>query len=379
MKLIIVNNRLIGTFSDGSPIMLDLTGDQLSEVMSNWQTIDESWIRAKFYPELERVIQLKSNLSAIEKTGSFEYRDGSLYMKGIDLTIPRLLAKELAVSIETERFEALKKFWILCSLNPNPQARQDLFAFLEKSNFAITSSGLFVAYRNVAIKNAGQNRKLAEFVNSCIPKVKAWKKSAKNFDVFQSNEGDYVIIDTKKRKTSPEEQLVGNLKELLETMTDEVIYTDNHTKTFTIKIGKPVSMPREQCDSNAGIDCSTGLHLGNRVFLSRGSFGQVGLVCLCNPYNVVSVPSYDTNKLRCCEYLPIGIAEYDSSGKLIELDTKLYEDSYCQFTVEQINEMLNASSPEDVQINTLFEVGNVKNIRETANKSISGRNIYYGQ
>jgi len=102
-------------------------------------------------------------------------------------------------------------------------------------------------------------------------------------------------------------------------------------------------------------------------------------VCLCNPYNVVSVPHYNTNKLRCCEYLPIGVAEYDSSGKLVELDTKLYEDSYCQFTVEQINEMLNMSSPEDVQINTLFEVRNTKNIREAANKSVAGRNIYYGQ
>lgn len=258
MKLIIVDKKLIGTLLNGSPIMIDLTDEQLSEVIENWQTIDEQWVRTKFYPELEQAIQLKSNLSAIEKTGGFEYRGGSLYMKGIDLTIPRLLVQELAASIETERFEALKKFWILCSLNPNPQARQDLFAFLEKSNFTITSTGLFVAYRNVAIKNAGQDRVLAEFVNSCVPKVKAWKKSAKNFDVFQNNEGDYLIIDTKKRKTDPEEQLVGNLEELLETMTDEVVYTDNHTRTFTIKIGEPVIMPREQCDDNAGKDCSAG-------------------------------------------------------------------------------------------------------------------------
>lgn len=376
MKLIIDNHRLLGVFSDNTPIMVDLTADQEKELLSKWFELDEQYIRDKFYPKAVQKAVIKKNLPAIEKTGDFYYKDSSLYMNGIDLSIPELLAQEFAKSVDTPRYEALKKFWTLCSLNPNPQARQDLFKFLQGGKFTITSSGLFVAYRNVNVKQEGLNKKLVEFLNVGAPRIKAWKKSAKNFEVYESN-GEYEMYDMKKRTTAPEGTRIGNFENLMENMTDQVIYTDNYTKTFTIKIGEPVSMPREDCDNNAGVDCSRGLHLGNVSFLSADSFGQVGLVCLCNPYNVVSVPHYNSNKLRCCEYLPIGNVEY-RDGKLVEIDTELYEDDYCQFTVEQINEMLNAHSPKEVQINTLFEITEAsQSVRDVANEIIKDKNVYY--
>lgn len=257
MKLIIDNHRLLGVFSDNTPIMVDLTTDQEKELLSKWFELDEQYIRDKFYPKAAEKAIIKKNLSAIELTGDFYYKDNSLYMNGIDLSIPELLAQELAKSINTPRYEALKKFWILCSLNPNPQARQDLFKFLQGGKFTITSSGLFVAYRNVRVKSQGQNRELIEFLNTNAPRIKAWKKSAKRFEVYEIN-GEYEMYDMKKRTTSPEGTHVGNFDDLMENMTDEVIYTDAYTQTFTIKIGEPVSMPREDCDNDSGVDCSAG-------------------------------------------------------------------------------------------------------------------------
>lgn len=380
MRILINNGVLIGRFDNGTPIFINLNENDLAEITENWANLTEDWLMARFYPEMGKKDNLKKAPSKLEQTGLFTTMDNLVYYNGIDLSLPPLLIQELVSELDTlgvssPRFTALINFWKLCSLNPNPRARQDLFKFLEGGRFTITSSGLFVAYRNVSVKKEGVDRKLAEFVNMLIPKIKAWKKSTGNFAVTSTAEG-YGYFDITKRNENENEKVIGSVLALQDKLEDEVEYTDNHTKTFSIKIGKPVSMPREHCDNNAGVDCSYGLHLGNRTFLRPNDFGNVGLICLCNPYNVVSVPLYNSNKLRCCEYLPVGVVEYDSSGNLVEVDTLLYEDDYCQFTVEQINEMLRTHNMEEYTLNTLFEVGEVTTkIRDLANTIVCERNI----
>lgn len=382
MYLMIINKKLVGQLSDGTPVMADLTDKQEEYIRNNLITIKEDWIKQNLFPDtVEReakVAETKEILRTLEGHPEFFYKNGSLYKEGINLSIPELLAKEFAKSVDnTERFESLSKFWTLCALNPNSQARQDLFSFLQGGRFTITTNGLFVAYRNVAIKQEGEDRELAEFVSTCVIKAKARKKAKNNFDIYKDSEG-YHMYNTKKRKTTPEGELIGNLKDLAgQTFVHRTIYTDNYTKTFEITIGEPVCMDRSECDSNSASACSRGLHVGNKSFLTRGAFGQVGLVCLINPYNVVAVPKYDQNKLRCCEYLPIGIVEYDSNSNLIEIDTDLYEDDYCQFTVDQINEMLYEADMVEQQINTLFEdTVPVEYIADLARKAVAGRNVY---
>lgn len=92
---------------------------------------------------------------------------------------------------------------------------------------------------------------------------------------------------------------------------DEGVFTDHHTHKMRIKIGEMVTMPREDCDSDSNITCSRGLHAANRFWLTKNYYGQVGLVCLINPADVVAVPHQDNyGKLRTCAYLPIDLAEY---------------------------------------------------------------------
>lgn len=68
------------------------------------------------------------------------------------------------------------------------------------------------------------------------------------------------------------------------------VYTDHHSHTFKIKIGDMVTMPREACDGDSKNECSRGLHLASKHWLDKNYYGNVGLVCLCNPAEVVAVP-----------------------------------------------------------------------------------------
>lgn len=115
--------------------------------------------------------------------------------------------------------------------------------------------------------------------------------------------------------------------------------TDNHTRTMDIRIGEVSEMPREKCDSNPHSSCSRGLHVGSERFLNKNSFGNLGLVVLVNPKDVVAVPYEYGNsyKLRCCKYLPIAFAEYDKDGKLVPIKNKTININAGKYLMDEIN------------------------------------------
>lgn len=312
----------------------------------------------------------------------FEKKEQSIYMKGINISIPKFLADKIAES-EGKELEGLINFWKLCALNPDPRARQDLFGFLKGGNFTITNSGYFVAYRNVLIKKDGSNPTLTDFVNKSWMKIKGWKKSPKNYGVGKRADGSYVFMHINKKALKNTYEYVGNLNDLYKNpKVQNKVYTDQRTKTFTIEIGKIVQMDRKKCDSDPHRDCSYGLHVGNKSFLSRGSFGNIGIAVLVNPSKVVAVPEYNQNKMRVCEYLPIGEVEYDSTGRLVEIETSLFEHDYCDYDIKEINKMIkkNGFSFEELKKNELipYEVthnslSNIKSSLEDINKIIKSR------
>lgn len=141
------------------------------------------------------------------------------------------------------------------------------------------------------------------------------------------------------------------------------IYTDHRTHTMEIKIGKIVSMPREQCDCDQHHQCSSGLHLSNKEWLTEGYFGEVGLTCLCNPADVVCVP-YDSDygKIRTCAYIPIALTTYDENHKVIPFDE---EDGFeCKYVTKVIYEgLINEDNEQSYKIK-------IPDIIETSKKSI---------
>lgn len=101
------------------------------------------------------------------------------------------------------------------------------------------------------------------------------------------------------------------------------VFTDYHSHTTKIEVGKIVSMPREQCDAVQENTCSRGLHIASKGWLKENYYGSVGMACLVNPIDVVAVPPLDSyGKLRTCAYLPIKLIEYDHNHDVIPLDVE---------------------------------------------------------
>jgi len=378
-QVIVIDGILYATLTTGNPVQKTLTPEQIDDVKNKMYTdeLTDNYLINLCTPGLVKREQLKESLSELVESGLFYEQNGRVYRKGIPLSIPELLVNKFVDVLGTDKFESYDNFWKLCSLNPNAEARQDLFKFIQGGKFTITSSGLVVAYRNVAIKSEG-NQSLVDTVTKSYVKVKQWKKNPKSFEIYNVA-GDYYLYNTK-NQSDPTGEFVGTLDYLYSNIQEftNTIYTDNYTGTFDIVPGIPVQMDRSKCDGKSNNACSYGLHLGNVSFLKQGQFGQVGLMCLVNPMHVVAVPHYDHNKLRCCEYMPVSVVEYED-GKLVEIDTEIYEDDYCHFTVEQINEMLETENMVEHKINSLFESFDVEVFNEIANQTVLERNIFYNE
>ena len=340
----------------------------------------------------EVLINFMERLEAFEfPDASYEVKDQQLFMKGINAPIPEFLGRKIAQlhtyttiteAAEDER-TALKNFWRLCALNPSTRCREDLYGFLSKNKMTITPSGCFIAYRNVNIKKEG-NKKLTEFISKQWAQVKKWKKSPKNYGVYVTDKTKYSIMKvdesfessvgsdykTKNIPITPDgvtvpvktygnlsesedphfgEVYIGNLADLYNNLSnqddkDTTIYTDGWSGKMAITIGEPVSIPRNQCDSNSSATCSRGLHAANSQWLKSGYFGSTGLAVLINPMNVISCPYADSGKLRCCEYMPVSVIEFDENEEVIPFDCSIIDIDYGRHTEAQLLDMLNATS-----------------------------------
>lgn len=298
--------------------------------------------------ESQKMLDILDFMKSIKEKGHsiFEVVENTIRVKGINISMPELLVRELMVA-SNERTQALLNFWKLCALNPDPRARFDLFKFLTNHKLTITPSGHFIAYRTVNVKEQGDSA-LEAFVTQEFLKVKRWKKSPKNYTVYQADNGDYE--SSTKHSENGITKTLGNLAEMYENIGNLSgnVYTDAHTGKMTIKMGEPVSMPREDVDPDNNHSCSYGLHLGNENFMRQnmGYFGKVGVVALVNPKNVTSVPVYDSGKMRTCEYLPISIAELDENNHIVPVDIEVFDYEYAQNTLEELEEMAKLSSRE---------------------------------
>jgi len=98
---------------------------------------------------------------------------------------------------------------------------------------------------------------------------------------------------------------------------------------MTVKVGEPITMPREECDSDPEVTCSAGLHVGSMEYVHDfGYGGGVILEVLVSPRNVVAVPTdYNNTKMRTCEYYPIAITNGENSDIYLESDYASFDHS----------------------------------------------------
>lgn len=78
-------------------------------------------------------------------------------------------------------------------------------------------------------------------------------------------------------------------------------YADIHSGNVPQKVGSYVFMNESLVDHDRRNECSNGLHIARRQYLS-GFRGDVCVIALVRPEDVIAVPQYDANKMRVCGY-----------------------------------------------------------------------------
>ena len=327
MKIIRVMNTVTVVLNNGEIISSsECTDEMFAKIYNNQE--DEDYVKSILIPEFENkqtmVAEKKNLMEDLECSQYLTAKGSSVYLLDIsELSVPEDLVEAILLAEKEEDEELIQSylnFWTLVSLNPDSRCRQNLFWFLNKYGMTISRSGLFVAYRNVKIKKAGVSidPKLANFISSEYARIKfISKKSPKDYLVLKTVDG-YVLTKTSCDNT------IGNLSDLYKQLSDvevSTVYTDGYTGKFEIKLGEIVSMPREKCDSVQENSCSRGLHVAGKTWLKENYFGEVGLMVLVNPADVVAVPPIDDyGKMRTCAYYPVSIVEFDKNGDIIDTE-----------------------------------------------------------
>lgn len=277
----------------------------------------------------------------------FTVKNGKVYLKGLNFELPQDFLDVISKEYNNNHLnldEVIKpyiNFMYNLSSNPNEDVRNKIFSWVHSKGFKITENGYIYAVRWIVKKNGISE--LTQFIHSEYTKKKIQKKSPKNYYVYKL-EGDGIdtigiqyIVKSKDVALTNEYQVIDSLYNLFNNK-EEIVFTDNHTKTFTIKLGEVVSMNRKDCDeSNA--QCSTGFHQTTIQDIYNINFGDQIIGCLVNPSSITSIPNDSYRKFRCCEYYPLnlldksGIDELKNSDLVID-DTdfeminigKLFED-----------------------------------------------------
>ena len=297
--------------------------------------------------EVEKIITPLINI--LSSNSNFEIENNKVYLKGIkSIAIPISIVAEFIrlhseinyykyqslystpVKTYKEEFDALLMFTFWLLLNPIESSRNDCLDFVKKNDIQLTTNGLLVCYRKV-VSSGSKNKELIKFISESYFKIKKWKKSPKQYEVFDDN--GFVITQGDKRHDYNNHK--GNLAELYQNLhtLKENTYTDNHTRTKTIKIGSIYKEDEDKIDLDNTVPCSSGLHIGSKQFMFD-SFGDTGVIALVNPMFVRSVPVSDANKMRVSEMFLATIADkeqFDNLNELIDFSTE-----YCSSTLEDL-------------------------------------------
>ena len=402
-KMKLVNDVITIVFRDGNIIsksgmtqqdFVDVRNAQSEEeildILTNEETKKEMEAQKVENQRVENIVKGYEVLFNI--TDDVYEENGSVYFKGISRSVPSLLVKRLCeiaahyamepynFILEDEEYVALKRFFMWCCLNPRAEVVDKLYEFLETNNMKITRQGFFVALRNV-VKVEGADTEYVAAITNAYQKVRAiWKKNPVLYTFYRNTVTQEYGI-TKSNVPQKEWEMIGNLNDLYINLpsNDENRFTDNHTRTFDIRIGKPVSMKPEECNWSTD-DCGhSGLHFGSHT-AAYVLCGDTTVFTLHNPMKVVGIGSV---KGRCYEYLPFMVTtvqEADEIMKSKDFDFLQLDEQYAIDELENLNEKVRegfAAEARKYEFNfptiSTKEVSNIISSLEEMKASIENR------
>lgn len=388
---------------DFETVMSFKSEEEIIKFMSSPERIKEIETIQEQKKEVELIT---SNFDILVETGDFEVKNDSVYLKGINRSLPKLLVKRFAEVVQKQldngvdafckeadideslevEYQALKKFWMKCCLNPNAQSAEDLYEFLENHNMKIDKHGNFYTYRRVVSLNE-DSKELVEFISNAYNKVKAvWKKSVGNFEVY-SRLGDLKLVDLSKGNIPTEDNpywtCLGNLKDLYLDLPNmkENRYTDKHTHSYDYRVGQIHSMPRDEGDDDNTVSCSKGFHQSSKAYDYSG-FGDQDILCIVNPISVLAVPKGEVGKLRVSDWFFAMTLEEDERHILDEDSFNVQElgDIFEEKIMEDLEQHVKKGFAEEVKRHTYsipqissIEIKNIINSLDKIKTTISSR------
>jgi hypothetical protein len=292
---------------------------------------------------------------------------GEVYLAGFNTPLPATLIEIVKEYNENGYpLDAIINFWKLLMINPDKRVRTSLFDFITTHDFVLTDKGYMVVYKAVYYKSEKKSeRSFQEFVsNQYLHVKKDWSCSPNKYVVYKDNETDDLAItkiETAESWDGKNVEVLGKLGDLFNSIfntNDDVkvdegnVYTDMHTRSMKILLGKPVRMERTECDSDPAIDCSYGLHCGATKYVENfAGSASVILACLVNPANVVAVPEYDHSKMRVSEYFPFAFATYEN-GKIDIIEQAYFENDYCTYEAEELEKQIANVQANELPVET---------------------------
>ena len=340
--------------------------------------------KAKRDLEIEKARILQQGLDVLRNVNDFTIDGHTVYLKGISRSLPQILVEEFLLIIGRyteatmaindvnyylsydENYQALKRFFMWCCLNPRAEVAHELYRFLKENSFRITKQGFFVALRNVV--SLCDDTALVDFVSNSYNKIKAiWKKDPGQMNVWKDT-NDFLFLQNLDYTGGENTFFVGNLTSLYLELPEmkNNRYTDAWTKTFDIRVGVPVSMPMSDCNWSTQDCAAAGLHF-TADHINYVGCGDTSMLILINPMKVVGIGEH---KGRCYEYLPLMTVPTEESTTILhdlDFDTLQLDDEYAVRELQSLAERAQAGFVAESRKYSF----NIPNVSEAEIKAIS--------
>jgi len=316
--------------------------------------------------EVEKIITPLINI--LSSNSNFEIENDKVYLKGIkSIAIPSSIVAEFIrlhseinyyeinqldnlilfnIPLEKlkEEFNALLMFTYKLLLNPIENSQKDCLEYVKKYNIKLTNTGNMIMYRRIVSVN-NSNKDLIDFISKQYLKVKSWKKSPKNYEVFDDN--GLVIIQGEKRHDYNNHK--GNLAELYNNLSQlkENRYTDDYTKSYDIRIGEVYKIREADIDINKHGSCGGALHIADGKVFNYNGFGDTPVVTLTDPRHVYKMDSGSNGKIGVKQMFIMAITEQDENGNYIDIDSQAvvnFDEIYHNQTIEELQNALQNKS-----------------------------------
>jgi hypothetical protein len=356
--------------------------------------------------EIARIKAVQQGIKRLEGLADFEIEGNSVKLAGTGRTMPQLLVEKFIELVDLydvdpyndvtddQEYQALKRFFMWCCLNPRAEVANDLYDFLNKNSFRITKQGFFVALRNVVTLRGSVE--LVQFVSNAYNKVKAvWKKSPDKYTVFLENceyklvhEDDLYeteLVECQDCDGQGIDWSCENDEDSVCEFCDGVGQCDNMNQiNHGEKIGNLTELyldlpNRHECNWSTADCAHAGLHFTADEINYVGC-GDQSVLILINPMKVVGIGEA---KGRCYEYLPIMTVSREESTEILhdlDFDTLELDEAFAIHELENLAEkvkggfVLEASKHQfNIPAMTHVQIENIVASLEEMKYSISNR------